>query len=420
MEECILGKENITLSDSYLIILGAGPQQIPAFKVASRLGLKTLAVDYNPEAKAIKFADKFLLASVKNKEECLDKLKRLSLRYTGVITSGVEVSPVVSAIAREFNLIGTSEEVAYNTTNKCARSTILREAGLPIPKFEIMSAFSSPPINYPFVIKPSDNSGSRGVRIVDSEKKWSTAYYEAHSLSSDGRVIIEELLYGNEISIEGFVLNGKMIVTDFSDRNYIRGYYPYFMEDGSSSPTRLEPSTVAEAKKVFSQAAEAIGVNAGPSKGDLIVTKEGVKVLEVNSRLAPAFSMSTPLTTGVDILEATIRWATGMPVPRSIFQPEFHKAMAHRYYFHKGGRITKIEGTEGLKDQPGVKEVVFLSDFAVGDILEPPTYIKRLFYIITVDDDRDIAIKMAQEALKTVSIEVEPVRKKGKRANVSV
>lgn len=402
--------ESTLQSDSYVLILGAGPQQVPAYKVAHRLGLKTLAVDYNPNAKAIKFADKFLLADIKNKEECLNELKKLAFSYRGVLTLGVEVSPVISAIAAEFNLIGISEETAYNTTNKCARPAVLQEKGVPIPKFEIIDGFSYPRMDYPLVVKPSDNSGSRGVRIVDSEEEWPTAYYEAQSLSGDGRVIVEELLRGDEISIEGFVLDGEIIVTGFSDRNYLEGYHPYFMEDGSTSPTNLKASVVAEAKKVFSQAAKALGINAGPSKGDLIVTENGVKVLEITSRLSPGFSMITPFTTGVDVLEATMLWAVGRPVPQSIFRPKFERAMAHRYFFHEPGRISRITGFENLKNQPGVRVVVFLQDFGVGDILTTATYINRLLYVFTVDDDRDTAVRMAQQALRTVTIEVEPVR----------
>lgn len=407
-------EKNISGLESYLIVLGAGPQQVPVYKMASRLGLKTLAVDYNPKAKAIKFADKFLLASVKNKEECLHKLKELCLCYSGVVTVGVEVSPVVSAIAREFDLISVSEESAYNTTNKCARSTVLQDAGIPIPKFEILSEPSLPHMDYPFVIKPSDNSGSRGVRVVSSEVEWSEAYHEAKSFSNDGRVIIEELLQGDEISIEGFVLDGEMIVTGFADRKYIRDkkYYPYFFEDGSTIPTRFAPSIVAEAKNVFAQAAKALGVSAGPSKGDLIVTENGVKVLEVTSRPSPGFcAQIVPLTTGVELLKATILWATGKHIPKSIFKPKFQKAMAHRYFFHKPGRITKIKGLDGLKDRPGVREVMFLQDFAVGDILDPVSYMNRLFYIITVADARNTAVRLAESALKTVTIEVEPINK---------
>src|SRR3989344_410896 len=137
------------MSDSHLIVLGAGPHQIPIYKTATQLGLKTLAVDYNPNAVAIQYADEFLCASVnnKNKEECVEKLKKSSFKYRGVVASGIEVSPLAAAIAKEFNLIWVSETVAHNTTNKCARSILLQKAGIHVPKFEIINDSSFPKIN---------------------------------------------------------------------------------------------------------------------------------------------------------------------------------------------------------------------------------------------------------------------------------
>ena len=399
--------------NSYLIILGAGPQQVAVYEKAAKLGLKTVALDYNPKADAIKIADKYILVSVNNNniKECLTKLKDAGLKYSGVIASGIEVSPLASAIAKEFNLIWSSEETAFNTTNKCASSTLLQDAGIPIPRFEIIDSPVLPNINFPFVVKPSDNSGSRGVRIVDSEKEWLLAYDEAKTYSSDGIVIVEELLQGDEISIEGFVLDGEVLIHGFFDRNYIPGFYPYFMEDGCTFPTRLPPKIVKEAHKVYSQAVMALGIKAGPTKGDLIVTVEGVKVLEVTSRFSPLFPMILPFLTGVDPMETLVRWAVGMEVPRSLLEPKFTKAMAHRYYFHKPGKVSKLTGLKSLKDQPGVKLVIFLRNVNLGDILAPSSYINRPLYLAAIANDRETAIKLAENALKTVHIEVEHINK---------
>jgi biotin carboxylase len=325
------------------------------------------------------------------------------------MTLGAEVSPTVSAIAQEFSLTSVSPDVAHRTTNKCARSERLREAAIPMPRFTTVHTAQLPDLPLPFVIKPSDNSGSRGVRIVCSEEEWPAAYDQALAYSGDGLVIVEEFLRGEEVSIEGFVLDGEMMVTGFSDRNYLRDdkYYPYFVEDGSSSPTNLPADVVTEAEEVFSHAARALGIHAGPSKGDLIVTDEGVKVLEITSRLSPGFSIVCPFTSGVDPLEATIRWATGMEIPPSILSPRFQRAMAHRYYMHQPGRIVGIQGLEQLSQRPGIKTVVILRPFSIGDVLEPAVYINRLLYVYAVADERSEAERLAADALSSLRVVVE-------------
>lgn len=395
------------LEKEYLIVLGASFHQVDIYQTASRLGLKTLAVDYNPKAPARKIADKFLLASIKDKNECLTGLKSLKAKYKGIVTSGIEAMPIAAAIAKEFKLKSVSEETAYKTTNKCARIVAFQKAGIPVPKFEIIDSFFHPHLDYPLVIKPSDNAGSRGVQIVASRKDWPAAYKEAVSFSSDARVIVEELLHGDEISIEGFILNGKMFLTAFADRNYISGYYPYFMEDGCTMPTILEKRVISEAQTVFFKAAKALGIEEGPAKGDLIVTKDGVKVFEVASRFSPLFPIIMPFVAGINHLEALIRWACKMAVSESLLKPKFQKAMAHRYYHHKPGKIVSIKGVENLEKQAGVKKVIFLKDFKIGDVLEVPTYVNRLFYLTAFANDRNTAIKMAEKALATVKIETD-------------
>jgi biotin carboxylase len=299
--------------------------------------------------------------------------------------------------------------VAYNTTNKAARSGILCDAGIPIPQFEVRTDASPPTIPFPVVVKPSDNSGARGVQLIRTEEEWGAAYEEARTLSSDGKVIVEEFIKGDEISIEGFVLDGTLYIHGFSDRNFIPGYEPRFMEDGSTSPTLLPPAIVKEAKEVFARAVKALGITTGPSKGDLLVAKDGVKVLEITSRLSPLFPMTAPLTTGTDPLEAVVRWAAKMDIPQSILQPTLARASAHRYFFHTPGRITSIVGFDELPQQQGVRIVITLQPFAVGDVLSAPSFINRLFYIATVADDRETAVALAEKALQSVRVEVEPM-----------
>ena len=56
--------------DKYLIILGAGPQQEYVYLKCKELGIKTVALDKNPKAASICFADIFVQASY---EKCKER-----------------------------------------------------------------------------------------------------------------------------------------------------------------------------------------------------------------------------------------------------------------------------------------------------------------------------------------------------------
>ncbi|MBA3030016.1 MAG: ATP-grasp domain-containing protein [Desulfobacteraceae bacterium] len=392
----------------YLIVLGAGPDQVPVFVEARKMGIKTIAVDYNPDSEAFCYCDEKIIASVKDRQETILALKAYGKEYIGVMTLGVEISPVVSAVAKEFGLVSISEETAYLTHHKCARNQALAQKAIPIPKFQTISKPTDVCLPFPFVIKPSDNSASRGVQIVLDENTFSEAYEIAKRYSSDGKVLVEEQLSGPEISIEGFMINDKMHVTGFADRNYSRNpdFFPFFVEDGGDYPTVLPEHIVSEAKNVFEKAALALGICNGPSKGDLIVTPQGVKVIEITSRLSGGgfCSRIVPLQNGVNIVAATIRWACGQMVCEEELAPKFNKCISHRFYFHEKGRIKAITGMDRIKGLPGIAHVVVQRDFKIGEYLQPVSYVNRLFYVVATGDDRHSAIRHAQEAIESVKI----------------
>ena len=401
-----------TISPDPLIILGAGPQQVKAYQVAKNLGFKVVGVDFNPDAEARYLCDYFVLASVKDADECISKLASMNIRFSGVITCGVEVSPQVSKISDHFGLISIPDKVAHNTTHKGARLTKLNECNVPIPKFERLKEAKLPSLSFPFVIKPSDSSGSRGVRQVKDEHEFMSAFNEAISISSDDEVIVESFESGTEISIEGFVLDEEMIVTGIAERHFYspKETYPEFLEYGGTMPPSFAEEYIEEAKKVFAEATRALGIKEGPSKGDLILTEEGIKVLEITSRTSPGFAAEMqPLASGAMVLEALILWATGSTIPRKILEPKWNKAVAHRYYKHKAGKVLNVSGLNELAQKPGVEYIMQLNQVKKGDVLDIMNYMNRIFYIITVAETPELAIELAESALSSVIIEVEPV-----------
>lgn len=65
-----------------ILILGAGPIQLPIIRKASAMGLETIAADYNPNAVGRKYADTFLEVSTET-----GKLSSRPLRNIGSTAS---------------------------------------------------------------------------------------------------------------------------------------------------------------------------------------------------------------------------------------------------------------------------------------------------------------------------------------------
>jgi len=399
-------------NNDYLIILGAARDQIPAYQRASYLGIKTIGVDYNPKSPAFDYCDINLIASIKHEDQLISALDTLAndVNYIGVMTLGVEISPMVSIVAERYGLVSVDYTTAMVTTNKCLRNLRLTECiDVNIPKYQIVKSFWAITLSYPFVIKPSDSSASRGVRRVDQASDLPNAFNEAMKHSSDGRVLVEELIDGQQISIEGFMHCGKMHVTGFADRNYQTipntPTQPLFIEDGSNSPSMISNELYTKACTMFESAALACGITDGPSKGDLIINDD-VYVIEITSRLSGGgfCSRIQPLQNGTDIVTATIQWHCKMDVDLELLTKKFNKPVVHRFYFHKPGKIKAIRGIDSIMSNEGIRWYVEQYPFKVGDTLQELTYINRLFYIITTGDTLDQAITNAERIIKSVKI----------------
>ncbi|MFL0799150.1 MAG: ATP-grasp domain-containing protein [Agarilytica sp.] len=398
-----------------LLIIGAGTDQVPAYERAHALGIDTVAIDYDPNAPAFSIAQHHYVVSTKDIDAVVNTAKKIAgtIGLDGVMTIGAEVSPTVAAVAASLNLPGVSPEVALLTTNKCARAKRFKEADIYFPNFAVVDKKNlTHALNYPLVIKPSDNSASRGVRIIENDEELMQTLPESLALASDKQVILEEFIPGDQISIEGVVVDNTLHVTAIADRNYARNpyFYPLMVEDGGEMPTRHPQALIDKMCAEFSRAVKALGIHTGPTKGDLIISQEGdVYVIEVTSRLSGGgfCSRVVPRVNGINIVDATILLAVGRNVDISDLTPKFTKGMCHRYHFHRPGKIKSIKGFDSLIDREGVVEVVVNQDFCVGQQLEPTSYANRLFYLITIADSRALAIELAQKAMDSVAIEVE-------------
>ena len=141
---------------------------------------------------------------------------------------------------------------------------------------------------------------------------WSTwANEEAKEASISGKLVVEEYMDGPELSLDALIFNGHIQVTGIGDRIIQRA--PYFVEVGHTLPSNQPQEKLNLATELFCSAIKALGIDIGAAKGDIKLTKDGPKVIEIAARLSGGW-MSTytyPLATGVNLMKAAIEIALG-------------------------------------------------------------------------------------------------------------
>jgi biotin carboxylase len=136
-----------------------------------------------------------------------------------------------------------------------------------------------------------------------------------------------------------------------------------------------------------------------------MLTKDGPKMVELGARMGGDCITThlVPLSTGVDMIKATIEIACGKTPD---LQPKWDKGAAIRYFHVPCGVITAIDGVEEAKHIEGVVEIQFTK--TVGDqTCEIGSSTDRVGFVIACAATAQAAIATCEQALKAVSITVE-------------
>ncbi len=395
-----------------IMILGAGIFQLPAIQKAKDMGLEVVAIDMDKNAIGLSEADIGLNINTIDIPNALNAAQQYKIDGVMTIASDMPMR-TVAAIAKKMNLVGISDETALKATNKVMMRNALAEYNVPIPIF--FSAATKDEfryavnkiinLGYKCIVKPADNSGSRGVCLLDTNSKENIDYiYEySKSFSRNGNVIIEEYMEGSEVSVETLSIKGKCHVIQITDK--LTTGAPYFVEMGHSEPSMLPEEIKKQIAQIAVAANKAIGITEGPSHTEIMITKDGPKVVELGARLGGdnITTQLVPLSTGIDMVECCIRIAMG-ELPD--IEPKYNKAAAIRYIKNAVGRIKHIEGLEEAENIQGVKQVRIVHGIGY-DAKEIKNSLDRVGFVIAQDTNVENAVRACEHALNKIRINYE-------------
>ncbi|MBQ2529991.1 MAG: ATP-grasp domain-containing protein, partial [Treponema sp.] len=308
------------MEDRYVMILGAGLMQKPAIEAAREIGLKTLVVDANPKAVCVPFADRFEPVDLKDREGLLSLARSMGKSLEGVFTAGTDFSASVSYVAEKCGLPSHSYSAACNASNKILMRKCFEKSSVPSPDFvEIhrsqIASFLDPKtldsMKFPKVVKPSDNMGARGCRLVRCKGEFLSAIEDAVRNSRTGTAIFEDYMHGPEFSIDAVVYGGSVTITGFADRHIF--YEPYFIEMGHTMPTSIDEDRRRELILTFVRGIQALGLTCGVAKADIKYTENGPMIGEIAARLSGGYmsGWTYPYASGLNLTREAMLIALG-------------------------------------------------------------------------------------------------------------
>ncbi|MBQ4071555.1 MAG: ATP-grasp domain-containing protein [Clostridia bacterium] len=388
-----------------LLIIGASVLQLPAIKRAKEMGLYVAVLDYDPRAVGIPYADEYFNESTIDPEGVCRAAREF--RPDGIMTLATDM-PMrsLAAACRELGLRGISCETAVRSTDKGEMIRAFREAGVAHPWYHVVEDGAALPeegeLSFPCIIKPTDNAGSRGVALVHSYEELPSRYEYARASSRRGAVIIEEYLTGREVSVEIVVTGGVVHILAITDK--LTTGAPHFVEMGHTQPSSLPSDILAEVSDLATRAVTAVGIDDCPAHVEIMVTDEGPKMIELGARMGGDCITShlVPLSTGVDMIEATVRISLG---DRVDLTPKHSRGSAIRYFDVPEGVIEGVEGADAARALPGVREITLVK--GVGDRVGAiGSSSDRVGFVIADGESAEDAVRACDRALETVKFKI--------------
>lgn len=397
-----------------ILLLGAGQEQCLAILEAQALGYQAIACDANPDAPSLQVADHGIVCDIRNVETLVEIGKRHSVH--GIFCHAVEIPETVALVAQALGLPGLAPETARKCTRKSTRIDALTKAGIPVAAFESVSSAAQLEhvgrrFGFPLVLKPIDNAGSRGVRVVQSAAELSAAYAEAIKYSNETEVLVERVLSGPQVSTESVVFDGKVITFAFADRNYEseQFYRPYFIENGINFPTCLPEAQVQAILALVERTITALGITYGAAKGDIIIHEGTPYVIEMACRTSGGWfgAGSIPKATGINALKPLLQMSMGDAPDLDALRPKYTLGCAQRYWIPKQRGV--FHGASGLDRVARMEGVRMFNAFfpSRGTLMEKATHhAQRYAQVICTAQTREQAVLLADAAINAIEVEL--------------
>lgn len=392
-----------------IMVLAAGLLQIDVIEKAKSMGYYVLAVDGNPKAPGFNVADKAICADIVN-EEAMLKIAR-DEHVDGVIHPCSEVSmAVMGRINDALGLSGISREQAICATNKHLMRKAFEKGNAPSPK-SILAQDAEDAWNRlqnefdtDAILKPSRNSGSRGIAKVSrnmDKGDFIRAYDEALSQSRDHSVLIEQFIEGPEFSIEMIVWRGDIHVLTVTDKKTTDA--PHFVELGHNQPSCFSDADVETLKAAAIAGVRALGVNNCACHAEAKLMNGKAYLMEVGARLGGDFISTelTHLSTGIDMVAAAIDVALG--VEPDLSAKEEPKGVCIRYFCPKPGKLVSISNKEVLNNPHVYLWEIYPKE---GDVIPAVTSsLCRSGHVIVTENTPQKAIELAEKLIESVKFE---------------
>ncbi len=359
-----------------IMILGGGDNQLPLIKRAKELGLYVVLCDFRNDVPGIALSDihyqvdtlsPYLLVKVGEKE-----------KVNGIITNSEPAFISMAEAAEKLALRCMNIESTKLYKNKFLMREFCHQHGFLFPQYrccttkeEALDFFNR--LKIKCVIKPLDNSASRGVFSVNNENDIRVHFDECLGASSAANhaIIIEEYVAGTEFTVDGLMTpKGHRCLAISEKKHYAYNEnvaYQLFFDNHNKG------FDYAELRRVNDQLVDLTEIPFGMTHAEYKFSNGKFYLIEIQARGGGNFIASeiVPFISGIDGYTEQIKWSVGESVNIDYDYGRMMNRCAVLHFFDipgKSGIVKEIRGLEFLNSLDN--QMLYHLNFKVGDTIQ--------------------------------------------------
>lgn len=304
-------------------IVGGKLQGTEAVYLASACGFESILIDANPKAPAGTMADRFVCGDVTARDsQVVAAMKEAD--FVLPANENDQVLAAVCAICKEEGLKLAFDMKAYSISqSKLKSDELMHREGIPAPKYY-------PGGKGPYVIKPSGESGSAGVRYVETAQEVQSFLDQCQD---PGNWIVQEYLEGPSYSIEVIGSPEAGYRTYTITQIHMDQVYDCCKV---TAPCAIDQASKERFAQIGRQLAELVNLH-GIMDVEVIDDGEDLKVLEIDARIPSQTPIAVLYSSGMNLL-SELADVTVHGRFQSV-QKDLEKFSVYEHYRREQGRI---------------------------------------------------------------------------------
>ena len=351
-----------------LLVLGGGSAQLNLIRRAKALGDFVIVADYLVDCPGGRIADLHVPVSTFDAAGAIDAGQKLGIE--AVVTTGTD-QPVLTA-ARIAEALGLpfymDSQTALAFTNKRVMKALFGKHNIPANNSVLIGREYTPEklngVRFPAVLKPVDSQGQRGIYLVDDAEDVGRHIPDTLRYSREDRALLETYYPSDEITVNGWVVDGHATLLSVVDRLTIRNTRHIGICLCHHFPSVHLKQCRREIIDLTQRIVTSLGMENGPLYFQYLVGAEGLRVNEVAARIGGAYEdLTMPIISGIDILGMLLSYVrTGSCDTRALYGYDVtrrDKYVSTQLFFCRPGEIARITPQDEMLRLTGVRDIYF-------------------------------------------------------------